>query len=59
MVDDNPGGVVEHIVQGGDEDALLDVGGWSGRGAGLPPPGAVVAAGGNGQDVPAAAVAGE
>ena len=53
MADDKPGRGVDHVDQGGDEDALVDVGGGSERGAGLPPLRAVVAAGGDGQDVPA------
>ena len=53
MVDDNPGGGAEHVDQGGDEDALLDVRGGPEGGAALPPVGAIVAAGGNGQDEPA------
>ena len=53
MAGDNPGGGLEHVDQGEDKDAPLNVGGGSGAGAGLPPPGAVVAAGGIGEDGPA------
>ena len=50
MTDDNPGGGVQHVDQGGDEDALLDMGGRPEGDAALLPLGGGVAARENSQD---------
>ena len=51
MVDGSVGGREEIVNHGGYEDAPMDVGGASGGRAGLPPLGAVLAAGGNVQEL--------
>ena len=53
IADDDPAEGAEHVDQGGGEDALLEVGDAPAEAAGLPPLGAILAAGGNGQDEPA------